>query len=67
MRRLPRRLRQGEEATLVEHLDELRTRLFIVLIALVVAFVITYTFHGRLLEPPWKVGGRQARSHREAS
>ena len=27
-KRLPRRLRHGEEATLVEHLDELRTRLF---------------------------------------
>ncbi len=27
MRRLPRRLRHGEEASLVEHLDELRARL----------------------------------------
>lgn len=49
MRILPRRLRHGEEATLVEHLEELRTRLFFVLIALGAAFVVTYTFHGVLL------------------
>ncbi len=49
MRVLPRRLRHGEEATLVEHLEELRTRLFICLIAIAAAFVVTYTFHGRLL------------------
>ncbi|MGE5274483.1 MAG: twin-arginine translocase subunit TatC [Verrucomicrobiota bacterium] len=47
---MPRRLRQGEEATLVEHLDELRTRLIIILVALTSAFVITYVFHGRLLD-----------------
>src|ERR671937_767592 len=29
MKRLPRRLRHGEEATLTEHLDELRTRLIV--------------------------------------
>ena len=33
MKRLPRRLRHDEEATLVEHLGELRTRLVISLIA----------------------------------
>src|SRR3954471_7932174 len=50
MRRLvPRRLRHGEEATLVEHLGELRTRLFIVLGALAAAFIVTYVFHDRLL------------------
>ena len=37
MKRLPRRLRHGEEATLVEHLDELRTRLIIALGALAAA------------------------------
>ena len=47
---LPRRLRHGEEATLVEHLGELRTRLIICLFAIVAAFAVTYTFHGRLLE-----------------
>jgi sec-independent protein translocase protein TatC len=47
---IPRRLRHGEEATLVEHLDELRARLLIALAAIAAAFVFTYTFHGRLLE-----------------
>ena len=47
--RLPRRLRHGEEATLVEHLDELRTRLIIALGALAAAFVVTYIFHDHLL------------------
>ena len=49
MKGLPRRLRHGEEATLVEHLDELRTRLIIALGALAAAFVVTYIFHGHLL------------------
>ena len=35
---LPRRLDHGEEATLVEHLDELRSRLIIALLAIVPAF-----------------------------
>jgi sec-independent protein translocase protein TatC len=47
---LPRRLRHGEEATLVEHLGELRARLFIAIGALVVGFIVAYAFHGRLLE-----------------
>ena len=47
---LPRRLRHGEEATLVEHLGELRARLIICLLAVVAAFAVTYTFHGRLLD-----------------
>jgi sec-independent protein translocase protein TatC len=47
---LPRRLRHGEEATLVEHLGELRTRLFISLIALTAGFTVAYAFHGRLLD-----------------
>jgi len=46
---LPRRLRHGEEATLVEHLGELRARLFISMIALTAGFVVAYAFHGRLL------------------
>jgi sec-independent protein translocase protein TatC len=49
MKGLPRRLRHGEEATLVEHLGELRTRLIISLGALAAAFVVTYIFHGHLL------------------
>jgi sec-independent protein translocase protein TatC len=47
---LPRRLRHGEEATLVEHLGELRARLFIAIGALTVGFAVAYAFHGHLLE-----------------
>src|SRR5919202_2111604 len=47
---LPRRLRHGEEATLVEHLGELRARLIISLIALAAGFGVAYGFHGRLLD-----------------
>jgi sec-independent protein translocase protein TatC len=49
MKRLPRRLRPGEEATLVEHLDELRTRVLISLAALVIATAVAYVFRGHLL------------------
>jgi sec-independent protein translocase protein TatC len=49
MKRLPRRLHHGEEATLVEHLEELRQRLFVCLGALVVGFVATYAIHRHLL------------------
>jgi sec-independent protein translocase protein TatC len=48
--RLPRRLRHGEEATLVEHLDELRARVITSLGALVAAFVVTYWQRDWLLE-----------------
>jgi sec-independent protein translocase protein TatC len=50
MKRLPRRLGHGEEATLVEHLGELRARLIISLAAIAVAFAVAYAFHGRLLD-----------------
>src|SRR5947208_5591563 len=49
MKRLPRRLRHGEEATLVEHLDELRSRIFVSLGALVVGFAVAFVFHRHLL------------------
>src|SRR3954447_24685541 len=49
MRPLPRRLQHGEEATLVEHLDELRTRIFVALGALVVGFAIAFVFHHDLI------------------
>jgi sec-independent protein translocase protein TatC len=50
MRRLlPRRLRHGEEATLVEHLGELRTRIVVSLIALFVGFGVAYGFRGHVL------------------
>jgi sec-independent protein translocase protein TatC len=48
-RRLPRRLGYGEEATVVEHLDELRSRLIISLLAVGVFFPIAYVFHERLV------------------
>jgi sec-independent protein translocase protein TatC len=48
--RLPRRLHTGEEATLVEHLDELRKRIFVSLVALVVGFTVAYVFHHHLLQ-----------------
>jgi sec-independent protein translocase protein TatC len=48
--RLPRRLGHGEEATLVEHLEELRTRLLICLGTVGVFFVGTYVFRDRIIE-----------------
>jgi sec-independent protein translocase protein TatC len=49
MSRLPRRLGHGEEATLAEHLDELRGRLFVVLGTLAVTTIVAFAFHSRLL------------------
>src|ERR671939_1143755 len=49
MKRLPRRLRHGEEATLVEHLDELRARIFVSLGALAVGVAVAFVFHHRLI------------------
>jgi sec-independent protein translocase protein TatC len=49
MKRLPRRLDHGDEATLFEHLDELRTRILISLLALAVGFTVAYVFRGHLL------------------
>ena len=53
-RRLPRRLTHGEEATLVEHLGELRTRLLISLGSVAVFLPFTYAFHERLVR--WLTG-----------
>jgi sec-independent protein translocase protein TatC len=49
VRRLPRRLRPGEEATLTEHLDELRSRLIIALTAITAGFIVAYVFHDDLI------------------
>jgi sec-independent protein translocase protein TatC len=46
---LPRRLGHGEEATLVEHLEELRQRLFVCICAVFVGFVVAYVFHEHLI------------------
>ena len=59
--RLPRRLRHGEEATLVEHLDELRSRIVIALLSIAVTFGIAYAFRVSIihwLEQPLPVKRR---------
>jgi sec-independent protein translocase protein TatC len=48
--KLPRRLRYGDEATLVEHLDELRSRIIVVMLTVVALAVVTFIFHGYLLD-----------------
>jgi sec-independent protein translocase protein TatC len=50
MARLPRRLRHGEEATLVEHLGELRARILLALGSVALAFPFTFYFHEELIE-----------------
>lgn len=47
---MPRRLAPDEQATLVEHLSELRHRLIVCLIALAPAFGVAYAFHEQLIE-----------------
>ena len=62
MRLLPRRLRPGEEATLVEHLGELRTRIIVSLLSIAVCFGFTYAFRAHLihwLEQPLPQGRRK--------
>jgi sec-independent protein translocase protein TatC len=51
---LPRRLGHGEEATLVEHLDEFRSRLIVSLFALIPIFVVCFAFHEQIME--WLTG-----------
>jgi sec-independent protein translocase protein TatC len=47
--RLPRRLDHGEEASLVEHLDELRKRLFVCIGAVVIGAIIGFVFRQDLI------------------
>src|SRR5215211_1757663 len=49
-KRLPRRLQHGEEATLVEHLGELRARLLISLAFIVPAFAVAFAYQERLVD-----------------
>jgi len=49
-RMLPRRLGHEEEASLVEHLAELRHRLFICLGSIIPAFALAYASHDDLIE-----------------
>ena len=46
---LPRRLSHGDEATLVEHLEELRQRMFVCLGALVAGAIVGFIFHHRVI------------------
>ena len=48
-RLIPRRLAPDEQATLVEHLSELRHRIVIIVVAIVPAFLFTYAIHGWLI------------------
>jgi len=47
---LPRRLPHSEEATFVEHLEELRWRIIIVLGALALTTIVAFAFHGHVLD-----------------
>lgn len=49
-KRLPRRMRPGEEASLTEHLGELRARLLMALAALALGFVVAFVFHVQIVE-----------------
>jgi sec-independent protein translocase protein TatC len=49
MARLPRRLGHAEEATLGEHLEELRRRLFVMLGAIALGAVVAFVFHNHVL------------------
>jgi sec-independent protein translocase protein TatC len=46
---LPRRLSHGDEATLVEHLEELRQRMFVCLGALVAGSIVGFIFHHQVI------------------
>src|SRR5229473_4664725 len=61
MRLLPRRLEHGEEATVVEHLGELRTRMVACLLTIAVTTGVTYAFHRHILgwlQRPLPAGNR---------
>jgi sec-independent protein translocase protein TatC len=45
-----RRLARAEEATLVEHLEELRRRIVVALAAIAAASAVAFVFHGRILD-----------------
>jgi sec-independent protein translocase protein TatC len=49
MARLPRRLEHGDRVTLVEHLDELRSRLIVSLVALGICLTVTWIFRKTII------------------
>jgi sec-independent protein translocase protein TatC len=49
MARLPRRLRHDESVTLVEHLEEFRSRLVLSMLALAATFTVTYIFRKTII------------------
>jgi sec-independent protein translocase protein TatC len=49
MARLPRRLGHAEEATLGEHLEELRGRLFVIIGAIALGTLVAFVFHNHVL------------------
>lgn len=62
MPRLPRRIGHLDEASVVDHLDELRSRLFVVLGTLALGTAIAFAFHGHVLnwlERPLPLDHRQ--------
>lgn len=62
MSRLPRRLGNGEEATLGEHLEELRQRIFVIIGSVAVASIAAFVFHSWILDVlnrPLPAGHRQ--------
>jgi sec-independent protein translocase protein TatC len=62
MARLPRRLGHAEEATLGEHLEELRGRLFVMLGAIGVGTVVAFAFNNHVLD--WLERPLPAHHHR---
>jgi len=50
MGRLPQRLPHGEGATVVDHLEELRSRLIVVLCAVALTTIVAFAFHGQILD-----------------
>lgn len=46
----PRRVGRDERLSVVEHLDELRRRVIVSIVALLVAFAVAYGFHQQLLD-----------------
>ena len=49
MARLPRRLDHGQEAGVTDHLEELRSRIFVAGGALLAGTIVGYVFHARIL------------------